>query len=233
MPRTISAIKVFGERHTATNAVSRFILENWEVDWRGFEYLGWKHRIAPRAAEWQKKAVDDVLFVVMVRNPYTWLKAMHRRPYTPHQPGLVTMDFSDFVQFPIEDYENACCLWNYKNRQFLNFLTEVPNCVMLRIEDFVVSQKSAFEKLRPFFEGGEFKPFDKYADGFNHEGALDRSKLVKEVLHLPEIDTKLNEIINSFIDYDVLRNLGYYKEAYCRGQKLVLGNVSDTVSSRC
>jgi len=47
MNRQIDQIKIFGERHTATNALTKFINQNFNVACRGYDFLVLKHRRAP------------------------------------------------------------------------------------------------------------------------------------------------------------------------------------------
>ena len=39
---------------------------------------------------------------------------MHQEPYYDHYPKIKELSFDQFVQFSIEDYENAIAMWNQK-----------------------------------------------------------------------------------------------------------------------
>tara|TARA_B100001121_G_scaffold256694_1_gene234647 strand:- start:53 stop:268 length:216 start_codon:yes stop_codon:yes gene_type:complete len=47
----INSFKIFGERHTGTNAVGLFLRENFNLGFKYYDYLGWKHRLAPKKSE--------------------------------------------------------------------------------------------------------------------------------------------------------------------------------------
>lgn len=217
----IDKIKVFGERHTASNAIAWMLLKSFDVPLAGFDYLGWKHRRAPQPAEWKKYPVSSTLFVITARNPYTWLKAMHRRPYTPHQPDLPTLAFRNFLKFPLEDYENVIQMWNEKNAGYLNFIDSVPNATLIRIEDFSTAQKQVYEQIERIGLVGEFQEFTGYSDGMALNQAPQAEKIEREVLTLPQIPDEVVSLINDELDYDIMTKLGYMKVGQCDGASKV------------
>lgn len=214
----ISKIKIFGERHTATNAIRNMIMTSFNVQVVGFDYLGWKHRRAPKPSEWKKYPVASTLFIITVRNPYTWLKAMHRQPYAPHQPDLPTLAFRNFIKFPLEDYENVIQMWNEKNKKYLEFITQVPNAVLVRTEDFSVDQETLFDELHQHDLKGTFTPYFGYSDGMVHNQQPRNDKIKREVLTLPLIPDQVVESINDELDYDLMAKLGYQKVGACDGK---------------
>ena len=116
----MKSFKVFGERHTGTNAISSFLEKNFNLENKYYEYLGWKHRLAPSHEELKKFNLVDNLFLITFRNPYSWLKAMHKEPYNYNYPQIRELDFLSFLQIPFEDYENVIKMWNQKNHSYLN-----------------------------------------------------------------------------------------------------------------
>ncbi len=213
----IDKLKIFGERHTATNAIRNMVSNCFDLQVMNFEYLGWKHRRAPKPAEWKKYPVASTLFVITARNPYTWLKAMHRRPYTPHQPDLPTLAFRHFLKYPLEDYENVIQMWNEKNARYLDFIEQVPNATLIRTEDFSVDQSRAFDKVSSFGIEGNFSEFSGYSDGMNNAQEAQNDRIEREVLTLPQIPDEVVGIINEELDYDVMSALGYQKVGKCDG----------------
>ena len=85
----IDSIKVFGERHSGTNAIGYFAGQNFNLETKRHDFLGWKHRLAPEREEWSKFDVESCLFIFCLRNPYSWLQAMHKEPYYEHYPCLL------------------------------------------------------------------------------------------------------------------------------------------------
>ena len=132
----INSIKVFGERHSGTNAIGYFVSENFNLKSQNYDFLGWKHRLAPKKAEWIKFGVENCLFIFCIRNPYSWLISMHREPYYEHYPKIKDLPFREFIKFSIEDYENCIEMWNQKNHSYFLMAEEVPNALVINVEDF-------------------------------------------------------------------------------------------------
>jgi len=63
----IDSIKVFGERHSGTNAIGHFAGKNFNLKFQHYDFLGWKHRLA------SKKDITASLAV-----PYLDKKAIQR-----------------------------------------------------------------------------------------------------------------------------------------------------------
>ncbi len=142
----IKSFKIFGERHTGTNALSMFISENFNLQMRYYEYLGWKHRLAPNFQEFSKFSTSDTLFIYLVRNPYSWLQAMYREPYYNHYRRINELPFEEFLTFPFEDYENLISMWCKKNNSYLEMAKWVPNSLVIKVEDFRENQHEVFWK---------------------------------------------------------------------------------------
>jgi len=205
----IDKLKIFGERHTATNAVSIMMWQSFKLSQQGYGYLGWKHRRAPKETEWRKYPVNETLFLITVRHPYTWLKAMHREPYAPHQPNLKDLSFVDFLRHPFEDYENVICNWNEKYLEYLRFFEEVPNSLIVRIEDFSKDQSMLFDRVNGVFGNGEFEPFNKYFNGMTGAQNPDKAKISKEVNAMPEFNKNELEIIHEYLNQELLTKFNY------------------------
>ena len=118
-------IKLYGERHTNTNYLSRLIQQNLDCGFiegvvpkhvrtlerlglanardRYFaqnftKTLGWKHTAVPPWEALQNHVkTQQTRFVTLTKNPYAWIVSMHRRPY--HQPGAANLDIDEFLQY--------------------------------------------------------------------------------------------------------------------------------------
>ena len=198
-------VKVFGERHTATNALQAFLTQNFDTFCYYYSFLGWKHRRAPKQREWKRINYTDTLFIFTVRDPYTWVEAMYREPYNYHHPQLSEFPFDRFLTHPIEDYENVLQMWNEKYEGYLRMSEEVPNSLIVRMEDFVADQKGIYDLAAPYLVAkGEFQAYNKYASG---TGVSDRKvggEAVKRSLTKEQYAT-----INSQIDPAIVKKLGY------------------------
>jgi len=202
----VQSFKIFGERHTGTNALSSFIIENFNIKFLYYDYLGWKHRLAPNETEIQKFATQETIFLFTFRNPYSWLKAMHRDPYYYHYPKITELNFFEFVQFQIEDYENLIMLWNQKNSSYLEMINKVPISMLVKVEDFHNDQQSYFNKISSKIEfNGNFIPMDRYLNGRGQSS----DKSITESLTIPNLSREEIEVINSYLDKDLMKELNY------------------------
>ena len=202
----VQSFKIFGERHTGTNALSSFIIENFNIKFLYYDYLGWKHRLAPNETEIQKFATQETIFLFTFRNPYSWLKAMHRDPYYYHYPKITELNFFEFVQFQIEDYENLIMLWNQKNSSYLEMINKVPISMLVKVEDFHNDQKSYFNRISSKIEfNGNFIPMERYLNGRGQSS----DKSVTESLSIPSLSREEIEVINHYLDKDLMKELNY------------------------
>tara|TARA_B000000565_G_scaffold183722_1_gene139587 strand:+ start:534 stop:1160 length:627 start_codon:yes stop_codon:yes gene_type:complete len=202
----VQSFKIFGERHTGTNALSSFIIENFNIKFLYYDYLGWKHRLAPNETEIQKFATQETIFLFTFRNPYSWLKAMHRDPYYYHYPKITELNFFEFVQFQIEDYENLIMLWNQKNLSYLEMINKVPISMLVKVEDFHNDQQSYFDKISSKIEfNGNFIPMERYLNGRGQSS----DKSVTESLSIPSLSREEIEVINHYLDKDLMKELNY------------------------
>ncbi len=108
--------------------------------------FGWKHGRGPTIEEIRHANVAKVFFVSITKNPYFWLRSLHRRPY--QHCGEFDRNFSVFIRTRwkcrdrdrIPHVENPVYLWNVKNRSYL----EIPDDTRLnlRYEDYLADPDS-------------------------------------------------------------------------------------------
>lgn len=166
-------IKVFGERNTATVYLEWLLRNNLKVNLLDYYTLGWKHRLAPGKDEIQPVEDNSILFLCLVKNPYSWLLSMYRKPYG--QEKLKELNFSEFLRFPYGDYRNPIVMWNIKNQSFLNLKEEVKYHGLIRYEDLLKDPQTSLELLSSKFGLNKtrhwFINLDKYIT--NHHGITD------------------------------------------------------------
>jgi len=203
----IDSIKVFGERHSGTNAIGFFAGKNFNLKFKHYDFLGWKHRLAPSKNEWSKFDVSNCLFIFCFRNPYSWLKSMHIEPYYDHYPKLKELSFENFLQFSIEDYENAIIMWNKKNESYIKMSNEVPNSFRINVEDFHESQSSFHSKIGEMLNVLEtpLHTVDEYMTGRGRK----LSGNITESLSTPNLKNSEIEVINSFLSNKIMEECGY------------------------
>jgi len=203
----IDSIKVFGERHSGTNAIGYFVGKNFNLRANRYDFLGWKHRLAPQQAEWEKFEVKNCLFIFCIRNPYSWLKAMHKEPYYEHYPKIKELSFEEFIKFSIEDYENAIVMWNQKNLSYLQMSAEVPHSIVIPVETFHCSQENIHAELQKIADkpNTPFIPMNEYVNG---RGRHD-NKDIKSALAIPNIDASTTELIRASLSDKVMKKCNY------------------------
>ena len=203
----INSIKIFGERHTGTNALNLFIRENFDLRFKYYDFLGWKHRLAPKKSEWVKHETSNTLFIFLFRNPYSWLSSMYREPYYHHYLKINDRPFEEFLKFSIEDYENAICLWNQKNESYLRMSREVKHSLNIRIEDFRLDQANIHSSIARVT--GQNSAESIQLSGYINGRGVEENKSIDSSLAIPEL-TKLEiNFINSFLSRSIMRKIGY------------------------
>ena len=203
----INSIKVFGERHTGTNAIGYFVGKNFNLKFLHYDFLGWKHRLAPKKDEWSKFDVQNCLFIFCIRNPYSWIQAMHREPYYDHYPKVKDLSLQEFVQFSIEDYENCIEMWNQKNESYFRMSNEVPNSIIVNVEDFHADQNTFHKNLADLLNSQDL-PLIKMNDYVNGRG-WHENKNIASSLEVPELDKSVVRIINSFLSLETMKKCNY------------------------
>ena len=203
----INSIKVFGERHSGTNAIGYFAGKNFNLKFMHYDFLGWKHRLAPKKDEWSKFDVQNCLFIFCIRNPYSWIKAMHREPYYDHYPKIKDLSLEEFVQFSIEDYENCIEMWNQKNDSYFRMSYEVPNSIIVNVEDFHADQNTFHKNLADLLNSQDL-PLIKMNDYVNGRGWHEKKDIASS-LEVPELDKSVVKIINSFLSLETMKKCNY------------------------
>ena len=204
---TINSIKVFGERHCGTNAIGYFVGKNFNLKFQHYDFLGWKHRLAPKKDEWSKFDVQSCLFIFCMRNPYSWIKAMHKEPYYDHFPKIKNLSLENFIKFSIEDYENSITMWNQKNDSYFRMSDEIPNSIIINIEDFNADQKNFHNNIADILSTYDI-PFIKMNDYVNGRGRHEKKDIASS-LRIPKLDKKLIRIINSYLSEKTMKKCNY------------------------
>tara|TARA_B100000886_G_scaffold250084_1_gene176323 strand:+ start:314 stop:961 length:648 start_codon:yes stop_codon:yes gene_type:complete len=204
---TINSIKVFGERHCGTNAIGYFAGKNFKLEFQHYDFLGWKHRLAPKKDEWSKFNVQSCLFIFCMRNPYSWIKAMHREPYYDHYPKIKDLSLENFIKFSIEDYENCIVMWNQKNDSYFRMSDEIPNSIIINIEDFHADQQKFHTKIANLLNRHD-APLIKMNDYVNGRGWHDQKDITSS-LQIPKLDKKVATIINSSLSEEMMKKCNY------------------------
>lgn len=178
-PITDSLLKVYGERNSGTRYLEFLVAANLRVQllrggaprfvtWLGpdsevmrdryfrltvYRNLGWKHRLPPAEVELARadSVIRTVRFLTMVKNPYSWVLSMLRRPYSTARSyasleELVTSPWMTVgrecapAQFP-----SAIAMWNAKAAA--NLALPVGRTANLRYEDLIADPEATIDAL--------------------------------------------------------------------------------------
>jgi hypothetical protein len=184
--------------------------------------LGWKHALVKSVDCLQKYAIcsNDLSFVTLTKNPYSWLLSFYRRPY--HQYWRKKPDFHTFLTSPWKtverenaprEFANPVELWNQKNASYLQ-LPKRFSVLNLRYEDLlgdpigtieiIASLCSCRRKGHAFTNIGYSTKNTDQTFAFYQDYYL-REQWKKELL---PGDIK---IINEFLNDDILEAFQYQK----------------------
>lgn len=67
--------------------------------------MGWRHGAPPLDIIERSVYRDEATFVLLYRDPWTWLRAMYRKPFNPLLKGDKGTDFADFLRRPFPTSE--------------------------------------------------------------------------------------------------------------------------------
>jgi len=189
----LKKIKLYGERNCGTNYFEQLIDNNLNVnfvknippkflqqffrferqtDWfihlnrkKGF---GWKHGIPHYTL--LKNRASEVAVICLVKNPYSFLHSLFKRPY--HYQGQKPNTFEAFLKQPWQciprdnsmnlRLDNPVKLWNLKTAAYLNTISHLGNNSMIvKYEDLLkdpsgivksIQKKFSLESKREVFE---------------------------------------------------------------------------------
>lgn len=96
----IRRIQIKGERCSGTSFLEALIRSNI-AEVRLSSDFGWKHFFIRN----EIVNVDDCLFIVIYRDPFDWLRSIHRTPFHT-APSLRNISFSEFIR------KEWHCVWN-------------------------------------------------------------------------------------------------------------------------
>jgi len=93
-------IQIFGERCSGTTYLEH-ILKNNLKSVQICNDFGWKH-FFPKTDPLRE---DEYIFFFLFRNPFDWLRSLHRQPFHA-APSLKNLSFSEFIR------QEWYCVWN-------------------------------------------------------------------------------------------------------------------------
>ncbi len=213
---TITQCQVNGERNCGTNFIKRLFANNLPAV-KPIGYLsntspfGWKHgdldepwglinsdgELEFQTIRDYKTESGETLFVVVDRNPISWLQSTHLSPH--HAPELQNLSFSKFIRSPwrsyyskigedasqdenvrlatikpenkFEDYKSIFELRSKKQALFAGFPKRVRYVCYLRYEDVIADPEAVLAVVADSYQlklAAKFKPVVEDKFGFSN-----------------------------------------------------------------
>jgi hypothetical protein len=202
-------------------AISRKVVEadrDREYRRRFQNELGWKHAKILGQNDSRTGFPIGTGFVAVVKNPYSWLISLHRRPY--QNESLKSLPFSDFIRQPWrtverenssqEYYDNPVLLWNDKVASYSNLENFGP-LVLARYEDVLQSLESFLQRVADTFGLSVRRPVQIPASSTKSDGRSTESiaKYYLAEKWRDKIKPSDIEYINSHLDHDLMATFKY------------------------
>ena len=180
--------------------------------------FGWKHSSVDYSRLSKINLFEQTGFIFIVKNPYSFLKSLHRRPY--HSLVNVPNNLDEFVVSPWltvnRDYtfepllKSPLELWNLKNLSYLLFMTKYKNCIVIRYEDLLEDYNLIFRLIQEKFG---IKPISKLkiTNSTKNKKLKFEDYQDKYLKSDPKqgFEVSTLDFIQSFLNHDLVDFLGY------------------------
>lgn len=179
---------------------------------------GWKHTAPDFHSDFQTNGVK-VLF--LVRNPYSWILSLKRRPY--HMIGPRRKELFDFLSTPWmtvgrdnldKILSSPIDLWSLKLGAYQRFMSaaqsnDVP-CAIMRFEDFTHDPVAALTEAIEVVTGRIF-PIQELEESTKRDGVRPEERRAYYANELWRADLTKNTValINARVDWDIAAQFGY------------------------
>ena len=207
-------IKIYGEQNSGTIYLEWLLKKNLDASLLDSFDFGWKHRIAPSADELTEKLKKEVLFLCLVKNPYSWLISMHKRPY--NHECLHKLSFLDFLKYSYGDYRNPMVMWNTKNASYLNMKEYVQFHQIIRYEDILKEPATFINQLAEKYSFPKPAIFKNITNLLTNSHGIKNQQFHKDYYlneewkkslrheHVKLINTWLNESLMNELNYTII-----------------------------
>jgi hypothetical protein len=224
----ITHFKIYGERNTGTNYVQRLFQTNFELEYWRSGVLGWKHGFAP-ADRIKKGNYDHVLFLIVCKNPYSWLLSMHKNPH--HAMHLQRLTFENFCNSEWQSFYDGPGRKKIKDEHFSNIFelrrmkavshAQVLQCtshaIVLNYEELLNSAEEVVENIANRFDlpksNSFFSEINKYYTGQHKKygEVFNRQRYYLGEEWKNKFSQQQLSIVNDHLDFEIENKLGYYK----------------------
>lgn len=121
--------------------------------------LGWKHMLVETPCRLKRFNIcsENLFFVALTKNPYSWLLSLFRNPY--HQYWKHKPDFEEFIASPWRcvrrehgprQFSSPVEMWNQKNAAYICLQTSLPT-MTIKYEDLISDPEAIIKKLSEEF----------------------------------------------------------------------------------
>ena len=204
-------LKIYGEQNSGTIYLYWLIKRNLDVELDESPVLGWKHRLAPSEDEIPEENKESTLFVCLVKNPYSWLLSMHKRPY--HHESLKKLSFSDFLKYSYGDYRNPIVMWNKKSRSYVELGNYVNNHALIRYEDLLADITTTLNAIADKFGIDKPELYKNIKNLLSNSHGIRSQKFHRDYYMEEKWKKALRphhtEQINRFLDEDLMKHFDY------------------------
>lgn len=192
--------------------------------WSSFGFsnnLGWKHcKVSSVDSIKDSKTFEnnEVGFITITKNPYSWLLSLHRNPYSQYvKKG---QSFEEFIASPWRCFrrdniagivKNPVMLWNIKNNSYFNL--DPLDTIHLKTESILESPSNVIDmlsirfnldKLSNSFVGYERSTKDNVGKSYDYYRDYYINQRWKDSLS----DNAVT-FINSYLDKQLMKNFDY------------------------
>ncbi len=183
-------------------------------------HFGWKHA----AAEPERLAAHapaDLGVIALVKNPYSWVLSLSRRPY---HPAVRPMDIARFVQtpFPLHARDRVVgapplpgVLWNIKARSYLTLAERWPATHMIRYEDLLADGPACLGRVAEAFDlprPATWRPLETSTKDPGLSQSDYRDYYLQERWRA-DLGQEAIRALTAQLDPDLVQRLGYVLEA--------------------
>lgn len=204
----IKKIKVIGERSSGSTYLYNLIIHNFldiEIipDIHPPTVEDYKHF----TVDFEKSYSNDTLIICIIRNPYDWLRSLHRTPH--HMPLFYNVDFKTFLTEP-------CISYGGKNHKFWdlylhNDLVDRQKCAN---DEFILEKYSNILEMRKYKINKYLNTNFPNVEILSYDNLVDNLDLLKNIAEKYNIRTIENSIINLTTVQGEKNNTKYEKKTY-------------------
>ena len=98
-------------------------------------------------------------------------------------------------------------MWNQKNDSYFRMSEEVPNSIVVNVEDFHADQQKFHERMADVLKRQEV-PLVKMNDYVNGIGRHEQKDIANS-LQVPALERSLIKLINSFLSIETMKKCNY------------------------